>query len=221
MDTNLVFENINTPNQIKWFAHYKKLCIRAASRKLPNNIYVERHHVFPRCIFGKNDIIIKLFPEEHFVSHQLLAKIYPNNRQIVFAAVMMTIGNNNMQRTHNKLYGWLQRRASETQKGRERTFEFRQKLSKACKGIPKTDDHKQKISKGLKGKPKSEEHRQKLRDVNTGKRLSEETKRKISEGNKGKILTTEQRKNYSEANRRRWRSGGNIGKKGIPCTLYC
>jgi len=78
--------------------------------------YTENHHVIPRCLGGpdtKNNLV-RLTPEEHYVAHQLLVKIYPDNNALVNAAVMMVAG-----RSNNKLYGWLKRRFSKTQSTRQ------------------------------------------------------------------------------------------------------
>lgn len=89
--------------------HYEKLCNRAKCRILSG--YKEKHHIIPRCLGGTDarENIAELTPEEHFVAHQLLVKIYPTNGRLVYAARAMTIGS----RTHtrnNKLYGWIRRR---------------------------------------------------------------------------------------------------------------
>lgn len=34
----------------------------------------ERHHIFPKSIFGKNNLIVKLTPKQHYVAHALLYK---------------------------------------------------------------------------------------------------------------------------------------------------
>lgn len=48
--------------------------------------------------------IVNLTPEEHFVAHQLLVKIYPSNSSLIHAAHMM-----GTTRTSNKSYGWLRK----------------------------------------------------------------------------------------------------------------
>lgn len=75
--------------------------------------YVEKHHIIPRCLGGTNDAtnIAVLTPEEHFLAHQLLVKIYPNSPPLVNAAVIMTT-HHTEHRANNKLFGWLRRRAS-------------------------------------------------------------------------------------------------------------
>ena len=77
--------------------------------------YTEKHHIIPRCMGGSDDIenIVCLTPEAHYVAHQLLVKIYPDNHKLIKAAHMMTVGRNT-----NKSYGWLKRKHSETMKQR-------------------------------------------------------------------------------------------------------
>lgn len=49
--------------------------------------------------------LVELTPEEHYVAHQLLVKIYPENKSLICAASMMI-----PLRKSNKLYGWLRRK---------------------------------------------------------------------------------------------------------------
>lgn len=85
---------------------YDSLIERARNRNIDG--YVERHHVVPRCMGGSDDAsnLVKLTPEEHYLAHQLLIKIYPNNKSLIRAAMMMI-----PKRPSNKLYGWLKRKA--------------------------------------------------------------------------------------------------------------
>lgn len=96
--------------------HYDKLITRAQTRKL--STYVESHHIIPRCVGGKNTANnkVNLTPEEHYVAHQLLVKIYPNNYKLIYAANMMCVNSKNLNRLYNKSFGWLRRKLSETQK---------------------------------------------------------------------------------------------------------
>lgn len=95
--------------------HYDKLMERSKTRTLEG--YVEKHHIIPRCLGGTDDIanIAILTPEEHFLAHQLLVKIYPKSSPLVKAVVIMTT-HHTQQRANNKLFGWLRRRASIQQK---------------------------------------------------------------------------------------------------------
>lgn len=95
----------------KYFKYYSRIISRAKNRELID-CYVERHHIIPRCMGGNDspDNIVSLTPEEHFVCHQLLIKMYPDNPKLVYAANMMTVGNKNVHRINNKKYGWLKRK---------------------------------------------------------------------------------------------------------------
>lgn len=92
-------------------AIYDALITRARIRSLDQ--YTESHHVIPRCMGGSDDLdnLVDLTPEEHYVAHQLLIKMYPNNRRLAKAAHMMTKG-----RVTNKVYGWIRRRFAEAMK---------------------------------------------------------------------------------------------------------
>jgi hypothetical protein len=94
--------------------HYTTLIDRAKERILED--YTEKHHIIPRCMGGSDDEnnLVRLTPEEHYVAHQLLVKIYPNNKSLVYAALMMIVN-----RPSNKLYGWLRRKHSTTQSYRQ------------------------------------------------------------------------------------------------------
>lgn len=96
--------------------HYNNLIVRSKNRTLDG--YKEKHHIIPKCMGGTDDPsnIAILTPEEHFVAHQLLVKMYPGNSKLIFAAHMMTV-NSQLNKRTNKEYGWLkQRRAEEMSK---------------------------------------------------------------------------------------------------------
>ena len=108
---------------------YDSLIERARNRNIDG--YVERHHVVPRCMGGSDDAsnLVKLTPEEHYLAHLLLVKMYPTNRSLIYAAKMMS-GQGN-----NKSYGWLKRRSAK---------------------LGFSDDHKQKISAAIKNRWENE-----------------------------------------------------------------
>lgn len=99
--------------------HYERLCERARNRLLEG--YTERHHVIPRCMGGDDspDNLVDLTPEEHYVAHQLLVKMYPEHQGLVWAAHMMTCGSKMHNRGANKLYGWLRRKNQKIAKQRK------------------------------------------------------------------------------------------------------
>jgi hypothetical protein len=90
---------------------YNNLIQRAVNRSLDG--YKERHHIIPRCLGGNDtkENLVDLTPEEHYIAHLLLMKIYPENNSLIHAAVMMTVKGKDQIR-NNKLYGWVRRKHS-------------------------------------------------------------------------------------------------------------
>lgn len=176
--------------------HYNLLIDRATTRLFEG--YTEQHHIIPRCMGGGNesDNLVKLTAEEHYVAHQLLIKIYPNNHKLIYAANMMTL-NSHGQRINNRLYGWMKKQLSATisQSNKTRTvsIETRRKKSLSMKGkntSPLTIEHKRKLSAARMGKKHSSDTKKKISDSSVGKSgfwtgkkrgpMSEEQKQKIS-----------------------------------------
>ena len=126
--------------------HYNKLIERARNRLLEG--YVEEHHIIPKCMDGLNDAanIVALTPEEHYVAHQLLIKMYPNESKLIFAVKMMTVRSPKHSR-NNKLYGWLKRKYSNT---------------------PFSEKHKKRLSVSGKGRKFSERHKKRIGTANKG-----------------------------------------------------
>jgi len=156
-------------------AVYKRLMHRACGRCLAD--YTETHHVLPRCMGGSDEPenLVELTPEEHYVAHQLLVKMYPGNRALAFAAMFMA-----KQCTGNKPYGWLRRRAASAALGR--------------KMPPRSAEHRAKISalkKGKKRGPRTTEWSAKIIAANTGSRRSAETRAKQSSAARGKPKSPE------------------------------
>jgi hypothetical protein len=73
---------------VKHQRHYDKLIERARTRPM-----LEDHHVIPRCMDSMDDPtnLVELMPEEHRIAHLLLAKIYPHNSDLGYAAFLMTM----------------------------------------------------------------------------------------------------------------------------------
>ncbi|AUG88274.1 homing endonuclease [Salmonella phage Mutine] len=96
---------------------YDSLILKAKLRVLDG--YSETHHVIPKCMGGSDERhnLVELTPEEHFVAHQLLVKIFPHNHKLAFAANAMCLNNGKVGRTtNNKLFGWLRRKLSDSNK---------------------------------------------------------------------------------------------------------
>lgn len=156
--------------------HYEALVEKAKHRSVGG--YTERHHIVPKCMGGGNEStnLVRLTPEEHFVAHQMLIRIYPENKNLAIAVWRMTFGKHH---ENSKRYGWLRRRHAEA-------------IGEVVGNY----------WRGRKRKPFSDEHRAKIAEIQTGKKRgahSDEHKRKLSEAHKGKTLSDEHRKKLSDA----------------------
>lgn len=159
--------------------HYDLLISRARNRVLDG--YSERHHIVPRCMGGSDDPdnLVRLTPEEHFVAHQLLVKIYPEKRTLIVAVWRMSFS---PYHVNNKVFGWLRRKHSEA------IGEVVGDYWRGRKRRPFSDEHKKKIAEaqiGRKRGPHSDEHKRKLSEAHSGKRLTVEHKQKLAKAKLG------------------------------------
>src|ERR1700677_4607046 len=98
---------------MNYSAIYDSLIERASSRVLVG--YQEAHHIVPKCLGGDDERhnLVNLTPEEHFLAHKLLVKMYPRNHKLVFAMQAMVWPTRFEGRNNNKLFGWAKRRVAE------------------------------------------------------------------------------------------------------------
>jgi hypothetical protein len=168
--------------------------IRKAENRTPPEGYTEKHHTFPKSIFGNNKRIVVLTSREHYIAHALLEKIYIKRcgikdkkpTRMIHAHILMK----SKGRYYNShLYEGARIRMSESKKGKKpyvMTEEIKNKMSEYSKN--RNEEHKKKLSESLKGRI----------PTNYGKSHSEETKRKIGQKNKGRKASEETRKKLSE-----------------------
>lgn len=188
--------------------NYQKIYNNLISKRqstLLENQYVEKHHIVPKCLGGTDEQsnLVSLTPEEHFLAHQLLVKIYPEHKGLKYALYMMTIGPNG-RRNNNKLYGWIKRDyqnnrpQSRGNTGKKLKPETIAKMKKARAKQIITEETKMKISNTKKGVRMSEEARKSMtykRNNNPSwvnsqrnKKLTDETKNKIGLANRGRVF---------------------------------
>lgn len=178
--------------------HYERLINRARQRVLDG--FVEIHHVLPICMGGldEDNNRVQLTPEEHYVAHQLLHRMYPKVRGLLYALVRMT-GDHGGPRS-NKLYGWIRAkvRLAQTENNLRRWAQLREagthleiaqriKATRIKNGSYNfSEQHRANIGKGGKGRQVSEETRRKLSLAHTGRPKSPEHIAKVAAANTGK-----------------------------------
>ena len=200
--------------------------IRKAENRTPPEGYIEKHHIFPVSIFGKNDRTVILTAREHYVAHALLEKLYikryglkdQRTIKMTHAHFMMKVSFGPCRYINSYLYEGARIRKSEVMKNRIISGETRAKMSESLKGknnpnFGKTssDETKAKMSEAHKGKTPSDETKAKMSAAKKGKTLSEETKEKIGKYHKGKTMSEESKTKMSEA--RKGKTAWNKGKK--------
>ena len=210
----------------KYTLWYYSIVNNAKSRHLDKKVYVERHHIIPRCLGGDNDKdnIATLTAREHFICHIILTKITEGREKymMIHAAIGMKRSRKYQKRYINsRLYETVRKEfaqiSSLRNKGKKASAETRAKLSLAGKGRVFTQEHKDKISKALKGKPKgpmSDSEKLKRSVANKGMvspnkgnkgkyKHSSEAKAKISENNRRRGISEETKRRISEGVKRR------------------
>ena len=156
-----------------------------------SGVYFEKHHITPRCLGGNNliDNISYLTPEEHFLAHLLLIKIYPNEYNM-YLSIQIMIGKGKYKK-NNKSYGNIRRLIKAQKKIIGMPEKTRRKISDAKTGVKFSEEHKHALSLAKKGKSWEE-----LFGVDRAKSLklersqprgamSEETKSNISNAKRG------------------------------------
>jgi hypothetical protein len=102
--------------------------------------YIEKHHIFPQSIFGKNKFTVKLTAREHFIAHLLLWKDYkkrcgPKHKNTIRMALAlggMIYGQNYDRKINSHIFQILRKEAAKA-------------LSIRSKGIPKSETHRKNI----------------------------------------------------------------------------
>jgi hypothetical protein len=188
--------------------------IRKAENRVPPEGYTEKHHTFPKSIFGKNNRVVVLTAREHYISHCLLMKAFikrygvdsNKTKKMIYALWCMS---NKSKYSNSHIYESLRKQVVKLYTGENNPAkrpEIRQKISQANLGRIHTEETRKNMSKARKGRklsPRSEETKEKIRIGNTGNKHSQETKDKLSKFNKNKKLSQEQRDKISQSNKGR------------------
>ena len=93
---NLLYTHNQPKGLIMTYDEYIKTLLSTRGRHiLDKNKYTETHHIIPRCMGGSDDEenLIDLFPQEHYLSHKLLAEENPDNSSLLTAWFRMCYKN--------------------------------------------------------------------------------------------------------------------------------
>lgn len=144
--------------------------IRKAENRTPPDDYIEKHHTFPKSIFGENKRIVILTSREHYISHLLLEKICiqrygiedERTKKMTLACLLMR---NRSEKYNSHLYEQVRKRYSENMKERMKGE------NNPSYGILFSEERKQKIREKHLGRKASQETRDKMTKTRTGKRI--------------------------------------------------
>lgn len=206
IDTNMS-THFNVSKYTRW---YDSIITRARARsKL--SIYVERHHIIPKCMGGLNgDNLVELTPREHFICHRLLVRMTDDLKtkkalRWALHRMMFSKADTHESRyvTNSHTFAKLRDEFNEAQrKPRELSEDHRAKIiaaNQSRKGRKLSDETRAKMSAARmgrtspnKGKARPEEAIQKMKATmaaqpkkapwNKGKQASAEDRKKIADG---------------------------------------
>lgn len=133
--------------QNKYTSWYYQIISQARSRQAQD--YVEKHHIIPRSLGGKNsqDNIVSLTAREHFICHLMLTRMTTGqSRNKMISAVFYLTGRGKAKRSNiiknSHLYEKLKKEHASNVS----------KQKKGCKQPPRTTQTKQRLSKSKTGK---------------------------------------------------------------------
>jgi len=212
MSTKFYFKE--TTKYHKW---YNNLIKKAEERQMIEG-YKEKHHIKPKCMKGENILRnrIDLTGREHFVAHQILVKMFPKNKGLIYALYCMCHWKNDSMIRNNRKYEWVRKKfcmmLSKNRKGskhpfygRKHTKETKERISNALKNRVLSEETLKRMSEShigekhnFYGKRHSKETIRKMSLVKKGKKLSKETKEKISKAHKGKKVSEETKKKIAQ-----------------------
>ena len=192
---------------------YKQLNFQKLNRSDKNYIYLETHHIMPRCMDGTDDLenLVNLPAREHFICHLLLPKIYKGTK---FEYKLWTA-------SHRFIYGndmknKIRITSNQYKVIKENFSKFRSKANKGSAnpnfGNKWTQEQKNNLSKQKKGKSLEQIMGKERADIakekmskahknrkhKKGYHLSEKTRKLMSINRKGKKKSEEFRKKCSQ-----------------------
>jgi hypothetical protein len=226
---------------MNYLKHYCNL-IRKAENRVPPEGYTEKHHTFPKSIFGKNNRVVILTGREHYIAHALLEKIcikrygLKNQKTIKMIYAHCVMKNSEDSYYNSYLYENSKHRMriimSEIMKGRKLSESTKEKLRQQNVGDKNPmfgmcgDKHP------FYGKNHTEETKNNLSEKNIGnknpfygKHHTKEAIQNIKKNNTGKKRTKQTRDNISKSKKgnkhfafgKKWWNNGTKNKLSLEC----
>lgn len=150
-------------NRLWYYKVYNNLINKSLNRGLNKDIldgYYERHHILPKSIGGKDidSNYVLLTAKEHILAHMLLARIYPDNLNLVRSTSAMLMKNRGRV---DQLFNISLKTITSI---RENYANYKDEFSKEQLGKNITESHRENLSKSHIGKKLSESSKIKLKD---------------------------------------------------------
>ena len=198
--------------------------MRKAENRTNLTGYIEKHHVFPKSIFGNNKRLVKLTAKEHYIAHALLEKIYikrygknhSKSMKMIRAFFLMNNAEGKGQQRyinsnlyeHNRLRFSLSVSGQNSHLyGKKRIFTEKHLFNMRAAhkegkenplyGIPRTEETKEKMRK-----PKHLGHGEAVSNGRKGIKFTEEHLKNLSESHKGQISSMKGKKHTEESKRK-------------------
>lgn len=183
-----------------------ELLIEKAKNRTNLEGYKERHHIIPKCMGGIDDKenLVELTAREHYLAHWLLHKMYPENNKLVYALNSMIIIKKDKRKLKisSKEYELIKLKISVLQSklmsgdnNPSKRSEVRKKTSESLKGRVRSKEHCENISKAKKGYIRTMESRKKQSESVKGeknhfwkKKHKQSTKKKIGDKNRNRYI---------------------------------
>lgn len=191
----------------KYTECYMRIIEVAKTREISG--YIEKHHIIPRCLFGRNDIdeidnpdhasnIVSLTAREHFICHRLLTKMLkeddPDRRKMFYAVSCFSRDKTGNRILSSHQYQKVKESLSIASTGRIVSDITKAKLSKAAQDFTQRSEWKENQRQAQKNRSKvSWETREKLSKALKDKPKSKEHALNISKGLKNHFVDSNSR----------------------------
>ena len=177
---------------------------KSEQRIKSKDTYYEAHHIIPTCLGGDGTTkrwrthpnIVLLTGREHFLCHWLLHEIYPENKKLTRAFVMMCNVKDKLQQRYTPssrvieyarmLHIQYSRGSAGYWKGKHLTEEAKEKLRQHNIGRTHTEDSKKKMSESQKGRTHTEDSKKKMSESKKGVKFTDDHREKLKQAKLGK-----------------------------------